>query len=137
MVSPLRRSLNASARKGFNDKTGSKRLFSHALFTPGMPGWLEEMDRAISELSPDSWKGYTVGAPSTISEFPWRLDDEKLVYTAYEKMIKAGISNVCIHRAGVHITDCHAVRERASRSRSTGIMLESRSQQWERLFTNR
>ncbi|MBI2353552.1 MAG: amidohydrolase family protein [Deltaproteobacteria bacterium] len=90
------------ARKGFNEKAGSKRLFSHALFTPGMPGWLEEMDRAISELSPDSWKGYTVGAPSTISEFPWRLDDEKLVYPAYERMVKAGILNVCIHKGLIH-----------------------------------
>ena len=89
-------------RKSFNDKAGSKRLFTHALFTPGMPGWLEEMDRAISELSPDSWKGYTVGAPSTISKFPWRLDDEKLVYPAYEKMIKAGITNVCIHKGLIH-----------------------------------
>ena len=85
-------------RESFNDKAGSKRLFSHALFTPGMPGWLDEMDRAISELSPDSWKGYTVGAPSTLSKFPWRLDDEKLVYPAYEKMVKAGINNVCIHK---------------------------------------
>ena len=86
------------ARKRFNEKAGSKRLFSHALFTPGMPGWLEEMDRAIAELNPDSWKGYTVGAPSAISKFPWRLDDEKLVYPAYEKMQKAGIVNVCIHK---------------------------------------
>ena len=89
-------------RQSFNDKAGSKRLFSHALFTPGMPGWLEEMDRAISELSPDSWKGYTVGAPSTFSKFPWRLDDEKLVYPAYEKMVKAGIINVCIHKGLIH-----------------------------------
>ena len=87
-----------NTRKSFNEKAGSKRLFSHAIFTPGMPGWLEEMDRAIAELRPDSWKGYTVGAPSTISKYPWRLDDEKLVYPAYEKMVKAGITNVCIHK---------------------------------------
>ena len=24
---------------------------------PGQPGWLDEVDRAIAELKPDSWKG--------------------------------------------------------------------------------
>jgi predicted TIM-barrel fold metal-dependent hydrolase len=82
----------------FNERAGSKRLFSHAVFTPGQPGWLEELDRAVSEYKPDSWKGYTVGSPSTFSIYPWRLDDEKLVYPAYEKMVKSGIINVCIHK---------------------------------------
>jgi predicted TIM-barrel fold metal-dependent hydrolase len=89
-------------RQRFNDKAGSKRLFSHAVFTPGQPGWLEELDRAVAELKPDSWKGYTVGAPSTFSDWPWRLDDEKLLYPAYEKMVKAGIVNVCIHKGLIH-----------------------------------
>lgn len=88
----------ARTRKTFNEKIGSKRLFSHAVITPGQPGWLEEIDRAISEYKPDSWKGYTVGSPSTFSKYPWRLDDEKLLYPAYEKMEKAGILNVCIHK---------------------------------------
>lgn len=92
----------AQARREVNDKAGSKRLFSHALVTPGQPGWLEELDRAIAELKPDSWKGYTVGAPSTFSRWPWRLDDEKLVYPAYERMVKAGIVNVCIHKGLIH-----------------------------------
>jgi len=88
----------AHTRKTFNEKAGSKRLFSHAVITPGQPRWLDEIDRAISEYKPDSWKGYTVGSPSTLSKYPWRLDDEKLVYPAYEKMEKAGIVNVCIHK---------------------------------------
>jgi predicted TIM-barrel fold metal-dependent hydrolase len=88
----------ARTRKLFNEKTGSKRLFSHAVITPGQPRWLDELDLAISEYKPDSWKGYTVGSPSTFSKYPWRLDDEKLVYPAYEKMEKAGIMNVCIHK---------------------------------------
>lgn len=88
----------ARTRKAFNEQAGSKRLFSHAVFTPGQPGWLEEIDRAIAEHRPDSWKGYTVGAPSTFSKYPWRLDDEKLLYPAYEKMVKAGIVNICIHK---------------------------------------
>jgi predicted TIM-barrel fold metal-dependent hydrolase len=88
----------ARTRKMFNEKSGSKRLFSHAVITPGQPNWLDELDRAVSEYKPDSWKGYTVGSPSALSKYPWRLDDEKLVYPAYEKMEKAGIVNVCIHK---------------------------------------
>ena len=88
----------ARTRKMFNEKSGSKRLFSHAVITPGQPNWLDELDRAVSEYKPDSWKGYTVGSPSTFSKYPWRLDDEKLVYPAYRKMEKAGIVNVCIHK---------------------------------------
>lgn len=88
----------AQAREKVNKRAGSKRLFSHAVFTPGRPGWLEDLDYAITELHPDSWKGYTIGAPFSGSKWPWRLDDEKLVYPAYEKMVKAGIRNVCIHK---------------------------------------
>jgi predicted TIM-barrel fold metal-dependent hydrolase len=88
----------ARTREKFNKQAGYKRLFSHAVITPGQPGWLGEMDRAIAEYKPDSWKGYTVGSPSTFSKYPWRLDDEKLLYPAYEKMEKAGILNVCIHK---------------------------------------
>jgi uncharacterized protein len=88
----------AKARTTVNDLAGSKRLYSHAVFTPGKEHWLEDMDHAIAELHPDSWKGYTVGAPFENSKWRWRLDDEKLVYPAYEKMVKAGIRNVCIHK---------------------------------------
>ncbi|MDW7772111.1 MAG: amidohydrolase family protein [Desulfobulbaceae bacterium] len=87
----------AAAREKVKEKTGAKRLYTHALFTPGQPGWQEDMDRAIS-LQPDAWKGYTVGQPSGESKWPWRLDDEKLVYPAFEKMVKAGITTVCIHK---------------------------------------
>ena len=56
------------------------------------------MDRAIAELKPDSWKGYTTGDPQAPSKYTWRMDDEKLVYPAYEKMMKAGIRVVCVHK---------------------------------------
>lgn len=88
----------ARARDIVNQRAGRKALYSHALFTPGSPGWMEEVDRAISEFQPDAWKGYTVGAPFDNSKYPWRLDDEKLAYPAYEKMVKSGIVNVCIHK---------------------------------------
>jgi uncharacterized protein len=87
----------ARARALVQEKIGSKRLYVHALFTPGRPGWLEEFEQAIA-LRPDAWKGYTVGQPMGESQWPWRLDDEKLVYPAYERMVKAGITTVCIHK---------------------------------------
>ncbi|MCU0835286.1 MAG: amidohydrolase [Chromatiaceae bacterium] len=88
----------AEARAVVNAVAGSRRLLCHSVFTPGWPGWLEELDRAIEELRPDSWKGYTIGDPLQASKWPWRLDDEKLVYPAYERMRKAGITTVCIHK---------------------------------------
>jgi predicted TIM-barrel fold metal-dependent hydrolase len=86
------------ARKIVNDRLRARRLLTHAVFTPGQTGWLAEVDRAIEQFKPDGWKGYTIGDPMSRSRYPWRLDDEKLVYPAYEKMAKAGILNVCIHK---------------------------------------
>jgi len=61
---------------------------------------MEQVDHAIKDLKPDSMKGYTIGDNShkDLSKHPWRLDDEKLVYPAYEKFLKAGLKNVCIHK---------------------------------------
>jgi uncharacterized protein len=96
----------ADARKKVNDKAsgigakvGTKRLLAHAVFTPGQPGWLEAIDAAI-ELKPDSWKGYTIGdnTHKQTSHYPWRMDDEKVSYKGYEKFLKAGIRNVCVHK---------------------------------------
>jgi predicted TIM-barrel fold metal-dependent hydrolase len=86
------------ARELVNKAAGSRRLLAHAVITPGQPGWLDEMDRAIAELRPDSWKGYTMGDPNGPSRFRWRLDDEKLMYPAYEKMVKSGITKLCLHK---------------------------------------
>ncbi len=86
-----------AARERVREKAGSQRLNVHALFTPGRPGWMDDLERAIA-MQPDAWKGYTVGMPSGESRWPWRLDDEDLVYPAYEKMVKAGITTVCIHK---------------------------------------
>ncbi len=86
------------ARDAVNSKLGGRRLLCHAMFAPRHPGWLDEIDRAIEEYKPDAWKGYPVGDPFHYSRFPYRLDDEKLVYPAYEKFRKSGIRNVCIHK---------------------------------------
>ena len=53
----------AGARDAVNNIAGTRRMFSHFVFTPNYPGWMEEVDRAIAELKPDGWKGYTVGDP--------------------------------------------------------------------------
>jgi hypothetical protein len=95
----LTNEMMAQAREKVNKAAGSRRLLSHAIFTPGTPGWLEDLDRALA-LKPDSVKGYTIGdvlSPNT-SRHPWRMDDEKVTYRAYEKFEKAGIKNVCVHK---------------------------------------
>lgn len=87
-----------TARRLVNQASGSRRLLAHAVFTPGQPGWLDEVDRAIETLNPDSWKGYTVGDPGGPSEYRWRLDNEELMYPFYERAQKTGIVNICIHK---------------------------------------
>jgi uncharacterized protein len=87
------------ARDKVNKRFGSRRLFSHAIFTPGQPGWLEMVDAAL-ESKPESMKGYTIGdnTHKETSRYPWRMDDEKVAYKGYEKFVKAGIKNVCVHK---------------------------------------
>ena len=88
----------ARTRELVNRIAGSRRLLCHAVISPGKDGWMDAVDHAIETLKPDSWKGYTVGDPLVASEYPWRLDDEKLVYPFYEKILKAGVNTVCIHK---------------------------------------
>jgi hypothetical protein len=87
-------------RDRVNKQAGSRRLLAHYTITPGQPGWLDGIDHAIANLRPDGWKGYTVGdnTHKESSHYPWHLDDEKLMYPAYERFSKAGIRNVCIHK---------------------------------------
>jgi len=96
----LTNEMKADARSTVNAIAGTKRLFAHGIITPGYPGWMEAIDRMIAEMKPDSWKGYTVGdnTNKALSRHPYRLDDEKLLYPAYEKFVKSGIRNVCIHK---------------------------------------
>jgi predicted TIM-barrel fold metal-dependent hydrolase len=58
----------AEARALINGFAGSRRLLAHALITPGQPGWMDEVDKAIT------------------------------VYPFYEKAVKAGITTICIHK---------------------------------------
>jgi predicted TIM-barrel fold metal-dependent hydrolase len=85
------------AREKVNRRVGRQALLAHGLFTPGHPGWMEDLEQTAA-LLPDAWKGYTIGSPGADSRHVWRLDDEKLVYPAYERMAKAGVRTVCIHK---------------------------------------
>ncbi|HZU88145.1 MAG TPA: amidohydrolase family protein [Stellaceae bacterium] len=87
-------------RAEVNRQSGTRRMLAHFTITPGQPGWLDQIDQAIEVYKPDSWKGYTVGdnTHKELAHYPWHLDDEKLMYPFYEKALKAGIRNVCIHK---------------------------------------
>ena len=93
--------MKADARTKVNRLTGSKRMFSHAIFMPGhaRAGWTRSITTS-RVLKPDSFKGYTVGDNTNkqLSRHPWRMDDEKLLYPFYEKLVKAGLVNVCVHK---------------------------------------
>ena len=96
----LTNEMKADARAKVNAAAGTRRLLSHAIFTPGYDGWMDEVDKCIATLKPDSWKGYTVGDNTNkdLARHPWRMDDEKLVYPFYEKIVKAGYDIVCVHK---------------------------------------
>jgi len=87
-----------------NKAAGSRRMLAHFMITPGQPGLLDAMDKAIATNKPDSWKGYTIGDPlitlreHRISKMPWRMDDEKVAYPVYEKIAKSGVPIVCVHK---------------------------------------
>lgn len=87
-----------ASRDRVNREAGSHRAMAHAIIQPGAPDWLDAIDRDIA-LKPDAFKGYTIG-DNTHKDLakPWRLDDEALVYPFYEKAVKAGLTNICIHK---------------------------------------
>jgi predicted TIM-barrel fold metal-dependent hydrolase len=87
-------------RTEVNTQAGARRMLAHFTFTPGWPGWLDQVDEAVERFKPDSWKGYTVGdnTHKELANHPWHADDEKLMYPFYEKAAKSGIRNICIHK---------------------------------------
>ncbi|MBM3503506.1 MAG: amidohydrolase [Alphaproteobacteria bacterium] len=96
----LTNEMKHAARESVNAAAGTRRCLSHAIFMPGLPGWLDQVDQVIATLKPDSWKGYTVGdnTNKALARHPWRIDDEKLLYPFYEKILKAGQNIVCVHK---------------------------------------
>src|SRR5204862_3593857 len=87
-------------RETVNKEVRARRMQAHFIIPPGWPGWLDQIDQAIEVHKPDSWKGYTVGDNTNKdhANHPYHLDDEKLMYPFYEKAVKAGIKNICIHK---------------------------------------
>src|SRR5262249_5957130 len=88
----------ADARAKVNAKAGARRMLAHAIIMPGKPGWLDDLDAALA-LKPDSIKGYTVGdnTHKELARHPWRMDNEE-TYRGYERIAKAGIRNICVHK---------------------------------------
>lgn len=88
----------ADARTKVNAKAGSRRMMTHAIITPGAPGWLDDLDAALA-LKPDSLKGYTVGdnTHKETARHPWRMDSGD-TYRGYEKAAAAGVRNICVHK---------------------------------------
>jgi uncharacterized protein len=95
---PLTNKQMADARAKVNAEAGARRMLSHALFTPGKPGWLDDLEAGLA-LKPDSIKGYTIGSETSTGRtlWPWRMDDEA-TYKGYEKMLAAGVKTVCVHK---------------------------------------
>jgi uncharacterized protein len=104
----LTNQMKHDTRERINREAGTRRMFSHAIFTPGWPNWLDKVEEENEKLKPDSWKGYTIGDNTNkhLSKWPFRLDDEKVMYPFYEKLVKwtkqypdrPGLKNVCIHK---------------------------------------
>jgi uncharacterized protein len=93
---PLPPDRMVATRKHVNDLSQSRRVLSHGLLRPnlGRPE-LEEMERQVETLKIDAWKMYT-GAE--IGKNAWWLDDEKVAYPFWEKTLKLGVRNVCVHK---------------------------------------
>ena len=105
----LTNDMKRDAREKINKEAGTRRMFSHAIFTPGRPAsWLDKVEEEDARLRPDAWKGYTIGDNTNkhLSKHPFRLDDEKIMYPFYERLVKwskqypdrPGLKNVCIHK---------------------------------------
>ena len=97
-VVPVQRADGRGARADQRLRGLAAAAWRTRLITPNQPGWMDEVDKAITVHKPDSWKGYTIGDPLNPSKFPWRLDDEKLMYPFYDKAVKSGITTICIHK---------------------------------------
>ncbi|MFK7964019.1 MAG: amidohydrolase family protein [Burkholderiaceae bacterium] len=83
-----------------NKLAGTRRMFGHHVITPRQDGWMEAVDKALeSGARMDGWKAYTIGDPlSAKTQYPYRLDDEELMYPFFEKAVKAGKTNFAVHK---------------------------------------
>lgn len=93
---PLPPDQMAATRDYVNGLAKSQRVVCHGLLRPNLgPSELEELSRQVEQLKISAWKMYT-GAE--IGERAWWLNDEKVAYPFWEKSLKLGIRNVCVHK---------------------------------------
>lgn len=93
---PLPPDQMAATRDYVNGLANSTRVLSHGLLRPNLGlRELEEMERQVRNLRISAWKCYT-GAE--LGEQPWFLDDEKVAYPFWERTLKLGVRNVCVHK---------------------------------------
>ena len=80
-------------------KKGRLGTMTHDYKRHGTTTLARQLDAGLAR-KPESCKGYTIGdnTHKDISRYPWRMDDEKVAYKGYEKMVAAGIKNVCVHK---------------------------------------
>ena len=89
-----------AARDAINAIAGSRRMLGHAIVKPGQKDWMARVEAAIAAPNrAESWKGYTIGDPFLAAPAScWRLDDEKLMYPFYQRIRRAGMTTVCVHK---------------------------------------
>ena len=82
-----------NTRETLNQLSGSRRMLSHGLAAPNMPGGLEHIEYQAKELKVDGWKCYT-----GVHVNAWRFDDEEIAYPFFELALKLGITNISVHK---------------------------------------
>ena len=53
----LTNQMKFDAREKVNKEAGTRRMYSHAIFTPGHPGWLEKVEEENAKLRPGFLEG--------------------------------------------------------------------------------
>jgi predicted TIM-barrel fold metal-dependent hydrolase len=93
---PLPPDQMAATRDYVNGLANSQRVLAHGLLRPnlGKPE-LEEMERQVQKLRISAWKCYT-GAE--LGERSWRMDDKAVAYPFWERTLRLGVRNVCVHK---------------------------------------
>ncbi len=81
---------------------GSRRVLTHAIVHPNVPGELDAMPEWRAQLSPAGWKLYTMWQPAEWPGDPmtggWFLDDEAVGLPFLEQVRAAGPRVVAVHK---------------------------------------
>jgi len=93
---PLPPDQMADTRDYVNGLANSQRVLSHGLLRPNLGRReLDEMERQVRDLHVCAWKCYT-GAE--LGEHSWRMDDREVAYPFWERTLRLGVRNVCVHK---------------------------------------